>query len=63
MTAALAIQIIQALVGDFPELLQGIKDIIAAIEGTSAPAAAQTPLNVAGDTQAADDALHKLANS
>lgn len=63
MNASLALQLIQALVSDFPELLKGVKDIIAAIEGNAPAAATQPPLDVAGATQAADDALHALANS
>lgn len=63
MNPALWLQIISAAISDFPELLQGIKDIIAAVEGQAPAAAQQPPLTVQQDTQAADDKLHALANS
>lgn len=62
MSAQLALAIIQALVGDFPELLQGIKDIVAAIEGQPSQPA-QPPLTVAADTAALAAELDAKANS
>lgn len=60
MTAALALQLIEALVGDFPALVADIKALIAALEGTPSPPA-QPPLTVAADTAALDAQLDAAA--
>lgn len=53
MTAALAIQLILALIGDFPEIEADIKAFFAA----KAPSAPVSP-QIAADTQSADAALN-----
>lgn len=58
MTADLVLQVITAFLADFPEVLNAVKDLIAAIEGQT-PTTPLAPLGpqVATDTQALETQL------
>jgi hypothetical protein len=59
MTVALALQILAALLADFPELLTDAKALIADIEGKQAPPPAPIAPQIMAEDAAALDALPK----
>jgi len=59
MTAALALQILGALIGDFPEILAEAEALIAAIKGQAVPAVAPITPTIVSEDAALLSALAK----